>query len=239
MTPQQTALIASLRGAPASILWALVIAQTALGAAELATSTTWSPDQVTAGLKRLAALGLVQKHGRYNSWQLTAQVKQLMLDLTWLEAGSPLPAESSASATTESFKNLLELNAVVVGTGSPLQADSHISLQPPSQAQEELHSTTGLTPRQQATFDNLLNRKVYEPSRSIIVQRGVTAKMIDAQARQLERRCKYSIPLLIHALASLTPADIAAAAASEHLDWQGYCEECGLYHCPGHEDDES
>ena len=83
----QTATLRACKGAPASLILALLLhpAQS-LGAQRLATMTGYSDKPVAAGLRVLADLGLAQSHGRVNGWTATAAIRQTIL--------GELPAES-------------------------------------------------------------------------------------------------------------------------------------------------
>lgn len=75
-----TATLRALKGAPASLLLALLVnpGQT-LGAQHLATLTAYSDKPIAAGLRTLADLGLAQNHARTNGWAATTAIRQAIL----------------------------------------------------------------------------------------------------------------------------------------------------------------
>jgi hypothetical protein len=102
MDSQQIALITALKGAPASILWALILSGSPMGTNELATVTGWSKSQITAGLTKLASLDLAQRMTRFTGWQLTARVRQMVLSST-----------NSSRSTNDS--NLITITTTTIG----------------------------------------------------------------------------------------------------------------------------
>lgn len=76
---ESLALIRAIRGAPLTVLFALAVSNQPLGALQLATLTGYSDKTVIAALRTLQEFGMVQRHGRYNAWLPTHQVRQLFL----------------------------------------------------------------------------------------------------------------------------------------------------------------
>ena len=192
LSPQQVTLLISLKGAPASILLALLFQNkrrdsisvehqpnniyptdnesiiyrdqfsreqnnpggtqkrvrqvSGLGTRDLAIITGWSIDQVTRGLQTLSRIGLIEQHGRYNGWQLTSLVEQLVLPLNTekdrtsngepvpperqsqhgkvIPYLSPLPVDSNPTTITINNMKEHEQSEGVIVNGSPFAADS-------------------------------------------------------------------------------------------------------------------
>jgi len=80
MDPDAIRLLNSLRGAPASLLLALLAHAGPLGRQELALLTGWGETSVSAGLCKLAALGLARRQARYHGWQATPAARRLVLE---------------------------------------------------------------------------------------------------------------------------------------------------------------
>lgn len=128
-----TLLAHTLKGSGLSCLFVMLALPQAIGPKDLSAITGYDRKSVTKGLDKLAALGLAENHGRYNSWSLTVQGYQLALfnprnpdlALNGKNNGSegeklplegenfPLPLRSSSSylntesLNTESLKQLL------------------------------------------------------------------------------------------------------------------------------------
>ena len=74
----------ALRGAPLSIVMALVIAgpEERLLINELAAHTGYHREAISAGLQALKSLGAVRNHGHYQGWSLNADWRQFVINLT-------------------------------------------------------------------------------------------------------------------------------------------------------------
>lgn len=76
--PLSTALH-TLKGAPLSVLCALIAIQRPAGASLLSELTGYSDKPVSKALRKLERHGYAQAHGRYNAWLATGYAKQLLL----------------------------------------------------------------------------------------------------------------------------------------------------------------
>ncbi len=72
-------LLKSIKGAPASILWALAFHGKPMGRNHLVFATGYQRDTVTKGLQNLKALGLIEYGGRSQGWNLTSLIDQYEL----------------------------------------------------------------------------------------------------------------------------------------------------------------
>ena len=72
-------LVRMLKGAPASVLLALIFVHQPVGESWLASVTGYSPMPVRRALIFLAEAGLAQRRGRYSAWSLTEGATQLPL----------------------------------------------------------------------------------------------------------------------------------------------------------------
>lgn len=91
MLDQRAVILRSIKGPAASILLALLSnPNRSLGNTELCTLTAYTDKSVTAGLRALDALGLVQRHARYRGWAPTTLTQQLVLPVD----NSPDPVDS-------------------------------------------------------------------------------------------------------------------------------------------------
>jgi hypothetical protein len=74
------ALIRAIRGVPLTVLAVLFLNRgRTIGTQEIVAATGYSAPTVTSALKTLQALNLAQNHARYNGWQTTDAVRQLVL----------------------------------------------------------------------------------------------------------------------------------------------------------------
>lgn len=69
----------ALKGAPLSILVAMMLAHSPIGVDHLVVATGWGKDKVREGLSVLHSKGLATPLMRYNGWELTARAQQLSL----------------------------------------------------------------------------------------------------------------------------------------------------------------
>ena len=78
--PQRTALLRTLKGAPLSCIFAMLLwPDRSLDANTIANLTGYDRKTVSAGLATLSELALAQHHGRRAGWLLTATARQLIL----------------------------------------------------------------------------------------------------------------------------------------------------------------
>lgn len=78
--PSRNALISAVQGGPAGIIIAmLAYPNRSHGETKLAAMTGRDPKSVRQSLRHLQALGLVQRHSRYNGWAPTSYCRQLVL----------------------------------------------------------------------------------------------------------------------------------------------------------------
>lgn len=80
-TTTEVTFLRSIKGAPATVLLAMALLGRgqAVGCVTLTQATGYSRPTVTAALGVLEAVGLVQRHGRYESWMLTVSARQFIL----------------------------------------------------------------------------------------------------------------------------------------------------------------
>jgi DNA-binding HxlR family transcriptional regulator len=97
-------LVRALRGAPWTVLIAMIMLPGPHGVTTLMQSTGYSDKTISKALDDLEALGFVQSHGRYVAYILTAQARQLLLfDGDALAAEDEVEAEV-IEAETENFR---------------------------------------------------------------------------------------------------------------------------------------
>ncbi len=105
--------VRALKGAPASIILAMLLMpeQVGVGTMELTTMTGYGKDAVRRGLRTLETIGMVQKIGRYNGWVLTAQARQLVLgEAHLLKDGAA--ADNALPCEAEGAENALDPTSV-------------------------------------------------------------------------------------------------------------------------------
>lgn len=149
MNPTEVMTLAhTLKGAPISCFFVMVILRRAMGASQLATYTGYDRGIIGQALEKLAALGLAARSGYHNSWCLTDKGYQLPLI-----NGAELPAidssqlslpivtvENPHSAGSSSSKSLL------------IDSINQVSLKPPLQLELSRISTV---PNPHPDFDRL------------------------------------------------------------------------------------
>jgi hypothetical protein len=79
LSSEQVHQLRALKGAPISILFALLLSQSPLGRDQLVLVTGWGRDKVTEGLAVLQTLGLAAPLMRFNGWELTCRARQMNL----------------------------------------------------------------------------------------------------------------------------------------------------------------
>jgi hypothetical protein len=84
-----TALLRELKGAPLSVLIALLINRQTTGEKWIIAATGYSQNKVREALTHLSEIHLVTRAGRYNAWQLTQEGYQLPLGLDLVTPGLP------------------------------------------------------------------------------------------------------------------------------------------------------
>jgi len=121
----------SLKGAPLSILLALMIAQKPLLSHELQVFTGYSHDSVGRGLQRLATLGVVMDVGRRRGWMLTGDLRQLPLPLQFIVGGQAVDNSVDNSLSVDNSANLRSKkpisNGLTAGEGENLRSKKPIS----------------------------------------------------------------------------------------------------------------
>lgn len=111
MNHDERTLIRSLKGSPASIVLALILARgAAVTQKDLITITGYSDKTISKGLDFLQSLELIAFHGRWNGYTLGPGVQQLEF---WQDVGNS--PTFSLTTTTRLIKEIHQLeNAVVV-----------------------------------------------------------------------------------------------------------------------------
>jgi len=209
LTAQQVALLSAIKQAPASILLALWMNGEPMGSNDLVTTTGWSKNQVTAGLKKLAALDLVQQHNRYSGWQLTGKVRQLTF-------GSPSTDDSRATTTTALNRKRqyeqagMAAEVALTRVGSPSTDDSR--------ALPEIDTHT---------LDNLNALRQYgvgknQTTTTLAADENITPQYIHAHASRLRAEQRLSPALLITVLQCDDP--LPEAQSDEPSRRQKYAE---------------
>jgi hypothetical protein len=118
-----------LKGAPLSVLIALVLAKQPVGQAWLSMVTGYSDKPVDSALRLLAQNGLVTHNGRY-SWQIGAGVMQLALgeddltrnnseSITTTAERSLLPSSINSSSSSTTTRNYSESIMNAIGIMAP------------------------------------------------------------------------------------------------------------------------
>jgi hypothetical protein len=116
-------LIRAIRGAPLTVLMVLLLNRgRTMGTKELVAATGYSAGTVTSALQTLQALQLAQAHARYNGWQTTACVRQLILG----------EVESASGDTSLVPTKGRERNDADVSTGPAGELESQSLRLPPS-----------------------------------------------------------------------------------------------------------
>lgn len=73
MSSELMSILHLLKGAPASILLALLAEGQPLGVKILSRLTGWSDTKISEGLEKLEAVGFIERRARYNGWALTVR----------------------------------------------------------------------------------------------------------------------------------------------------------------------
>lgn len=94
------ATIRALKGAPLSILVAMLIARQPVGENWLVTITGYSQNTVRNGCKFLTEIQMIQRNGRYHGYVLTQDAKQLTLGQQELGEGQNLTLPESTTTIT-------------------------------------------------------------------------------------------------------------------------------------------
>jgi hypothetical protein len=94
------ATIRALKGAPLSILIAMLIARQPVGEDWLVTITGYSQNTVRNGCKFLSEIQMIQRNGRYHGYVLTNGAAQLTLGQEALSEGQNLTLPSSTTTVT-------------------------------------------------------------------------------------------------------------------------------------------
>ena len=92
-------ILRALKGAPVSVVLALMMARGGLGVRELQGWTGYSDKPVRAALRVLGELGLVQRHAYHSGWLLTARGRQMVLG----EGATPENLRSAGSSSGSSL----------------------------------------------------------------------------------------------------------------------------------------
>jgi hypothetical protein len=85
---EQEDFVRNIKGAPASILWILLLSGRSLDGKELQRATGYSDKPISDALAWLEPRGYVQFNGRQNGWSLGAGIRQLPLPFAALEDGT-------------------------------------------------------------------------------------------------------------------------------------------------------
>jgi len=196
MKPEHVSTLRALKGAPASILLALMLANKSLGTADLATYTGYNRKTIGSGLLVLQSLEAITNANRYHGWQLSPTFKQLILpgfQLGEVE-GYILPLDPTTTITTLGRQINSEKE---IGVGANGRGKFYPSL----------------TPDQKERSEILAEFQIGEPKRSILALRDhlTPAHIEKAYERQSHRAQKseknYHPGWLITALEDIQPGD--------------------------------
>jgi hypothetical protein len=124
LTTEQINHLRALKGAPLSILFALLLANSPIGRDQLVLVTGWGRDKVTEGLGVLQSLGLASPLMRYNGWELTAHARQFTLF-----EGEKIALDSttaSAALNNTTLSTMLVEAVVVEGEGDKIALDPEV-----------------------------------------------------------------------------------------------------------------
>jgi hypothetical protein len=94
------ATIRALKGAPLSILVAMLIAQQPVGEGWLATITGYSPNTIRNGCKFLIETQMIQRNGRYKGYVLTNGTQQLIIGKPEIRERQNLTLYDTTTTTT-------------------------------------------------------------------------------------------------------------------------------------------
>ena len=136
----QTTLLRALKGAPISIVVALLIqpANRSHGPQSLAALTGYDRGTVSNALVALAEMDLVQNHGRYRGWSLTTLSRQLLLPVATLE-----DPHSDVQLTLTDVDSKLHHTAANCHTLSETCTPSPLTVPPAPTREGEFHSIEG------------------------------------------------------------------------------------------------
>lgn len=103
---RQKRLLRDLRGAPLSIIFALIVAKRALSNQDLQKWTGYKDKKsIKEGLERLVEYGVVVNLGRYSGWMLTSNLNQLPLPFKQLGEGDFFPFDDSEQENLSTGKH--------------------------------------------------------------------------------------------------------------------------------------
>lgn len=116
VTDRRVGVLRALKGAPVSVVLALMVVPGSAGVSELECWTGYSDKTVARALSVLAGLGIVQRHGYREGWLLTARGRQLVLGEDWTPEFLRSGDSSSSSSYIEEPAILPETTTTTTGT---------------------------------------------------------------------------------------------------------------------------
>ncbi|MGC9424031.1 hypothetical protein [Vibrio sp.] len=174
------ATIRALKGAPLSILVAMLIARQPVGENWLVTITGYSQNTVRNGCKFLTEIQMIQRNGRYHGYVLTQDAKQLTLGQQELGEGQNLTLPESTTTITLNKKE---------------DNDSEEKA-----AEEEARAS-----KNDSRLVLLYSAGIMEPTASRLLEKNwVTKEYLEAHIDKANKE-RTSVGLLIHRIRSHDP----------------------------------
>lgn len=195
-----TALLRDLKGAPLSVLVAMLIARVEgllpVGEKWLITASGYSQNKVREGLAYLAGRGLIIRGGRYEGWNLSSGAYQLPLTLSLeiLPGAAELEAETgeSQSDSRDATTTATTLRVKGGGTEEAAAEKNTRESQFDSPAESDEEEGEGLSPEQERENLRALREVGIMGTMAARLAKlaRLTPEYIQAHARQAEREGK-------------------------------------------------
>ena len=198
--------IRALKGAPLSIVMALMMAEEAAGEGWLVSVTGYSPNTVRAGCTFLEEIGMIQRNGRYEGYEVTERQRERQF----------LTLEPVTTTTTFNKKEneISEKKAEVARTGASVfdarKGEAHKDKGAGASVFDARKGKEGARgPSGASDFDVrlgiLYDAGVMEPTAARLLDYAwVTAEYLEAHIAKAKRE-GTAIPLLIHRIRSHDP----------------------------------
>ena len=170
-----TSQLRGLKGAPISVLMAMILVGQPVGAEWLEDTTGYTYKVVASALRFLSEIGYIQRNGRYH-WVITGEVTQMPLMAPQPELPDPTPAEQPTSE-----EPLPENRVGIIPTPEPSSSSRVFNL---DSSKENLLARKPPDPekfRVDANLQELAAQGIRDPARSrLATLPGVTPEMIRA-----------------------------------------------------------
>jgi len=210
----------ALKGAPLSIMIAMLMAKQPVGEGWLISVTGYSKNTIRNGCKFLLETQMIRRNGRYDGYVLADGVVQLPLGMEALREGQNLTFPTVTTTTTLNKKENDDSEgeeAVVVPRGSkndPRDDDS----------EEEEAVEIPRESKNDSRLVLLYSAGVMEPTASrLLTKAWLTREYLEAHIDKANRE-KTPVALLIHRLRSHDPKPKKKLSYSEQwrLSWKDY-----------------